>query len=53
MKIDEKEKNCKDLHEKFIKSKIVIVTDYKGLDVTTINDLRRKLREAEIRIQGG
>ena len=26
---------------------MVIVTDYKGLDVTTMNTLRRKLREAE------
>ncbi|MBW2239615.1 MAG: 50S ribosomal protein L10, partial [Deltaproteobacteria bacterium] len=31
-----------------MKSKAVIVTDYKGLDVTTINDLRRRLREHEI-----
>ena len=45
MRIDKKKEIVKDLHEKFIKSKAVIVTDYKGLDVTTINDLRR--------IQGG
>ncbi|MCP4682374.1 MAG: 50S ribosomal protein L10 [Desulfobacterales bacterium] len=36
------------LHECFSKSKVVILTDYKGLDVTTINALRRKLREADV-----
>ena len=36
------------LHDKFSRSKVVIVTDYKGLDVAAMNALRRKLREAEI-----
>ena len=48
MKLDQKKEIVKALHDKFERSKIVIVTDYKGLNVTTINDLRRKLREAEI-----
>ncbi|MFC1516527.1 50S ribosomal protein L10 [Thermodesulfobacteriota bacterium] len=48
MKLDQKKEIVKALHDKFGRSKIVIVTDYKGLNVTTINDLRRKLREAEI-----
>lgn len=48
MRIDKKKEIVKDLHEKFIRSKTVIVTDYKGLDVATINDLRRRLREHEI-----
>lgn len=48
MRIDKKKAIVKDLHEKFLRSKIVIVTDYKGLDVTTINDLRRKLREHDV-----
>ena len=39
---------AEDLKEKFSKSKVVIVTDYQGLNVTTLNMLRRKLREAEI-----
>ena len=39
------------LKERFSKSKIVIVTDYKGLDVMAINALRRKLREADIDYQ--
>lgn len=48
MKLDKKKKIVKDLHEKFARAKVVIVTDYKGLDVTTINDLRRRLRKAEV-----
>ena len=48
MNIDEKRKIVEDLSAKFTRSKVVIVTDYKGLDVTTINDLRRKLRSADI-----
>ena len=41
-------KIVEDLHEKLLKSKIVIVTDYKGLNVAAINDLRSKLREAGV-----
>ena len=48
MKIDEKKTIVKDLHEKFARSKVVIVTDYKGLDVSEMNDLRAKLDEAGI-----
>ena len=48
MKLDQKKQIVKDLNEKFSRSKIVILTDYKGLDVAEMNDLRRKLREAEI-----
>ena len=48
MRLNEKIKIAEDLKEKFSKSKVVIVTDYKGLNVTTINSLRRKLREADI-----
>ena len=48
MKLDEKKQITKDLHEKLSKSKVVIVTDYKGLDVAMINDLRKKLREFEV-----
>lgn len=36
------------MSEKFSKAEIVIVTDYKGLDVVTINDLRRKLRAENV-----
>ena len=48
MRIDKKKEIVKDLNERFSRSKVVIVTDYKGLDVTMINDLRRKLRAHEI-----
>jgi large subunit ribosomal protein L10 len=51
VKIDEKKRIVEDLHEKFSKSKVVILTDYKGLDVDSINDLRRKLREFKIQYQ--
>ncbi|QTA85360.1 50S ribosomal protein L10 [Desulfonema magnum] len=44
MKLDKKKEIAESLHEKFAKSQIVIVTDYKGLDVMTMNDLRKKLR---------
>jgi len=46
--IEQKKSIVEDLHERFSKSKVLIVTDYKGLDVTTINALRRKLREADV-----
>ena len=48
MQIDEKKKIVEELCEIFSKFKALIVTDYKGLNVTTINELRRKLREADV-----
>lgn len=48
MKLDQKVKIVEELHERFKESKVVILTDYKGLDVGSINDLRRKLREENI-----
>lgn len=48
MRIDKKKEIVKDLNERFSRSKVVIVTDYKGLDVTTISDLRRKLGAEKI-----
>lgn len=48
MKIDEKKQIKADLHEKFLKSKVVILTDYKGLDVAAINSLRRKLKDENV-----
>jgi len=44
----EKKKIVEDLHESLVKSKVVILTDYKGLNVAAISDLRRKLREEHI-----
>jgi large subunit ribosomal protein L10 len=51
VKIEEKKQIVDDLHEKLSRSKVVIVTDFKGLDVTGITELRRKLREAQIEYQ--
>ena len=51
MRLQEKQKITEDLHERFSKSAIVVVTDYKGLDVSAMNDLRRKLREEDIEFQ--
>ena len=51
MKKDKKKQIAENLKERFSKSKVVIVTDYKGLDVMAKNALRRKLREAEIDYQ--
>jgi len=51
VKINEKKRIVEDLHEKFSKSKVVILTDYKGLDVDSINDLRKRLRESQIQYQ--
>ncbi|MFC1815826.1 50S ribosomal protein L10 [Thermodesulfobacteriota bacterium] len=51
MNLDDKKKIVADLHEKFLRSKIVIITDYKGLQVAPLNDLRRKLREAGVEYQ--
>lgn len=48
MKIDEKRKIVEDLHERFLRSSIVIVTDCKGLDVITLNNLRSKLRNVKV-----
>lgn len=46
MKLEQKKTIVKDLQERFSKKKILIVTDYKGLNVQDVNLLRRKLREA-------
>jgi large subunit ribosomal protein L10 len=51
VRIEEKQKIAEDLHERFSKAAIVVVTDHKGLDVSSINDLRRKLREENIEFQ--
>jgi len=47
----EKKRIAQDLNERFSKAAVVIVTDYKGLDVAAINDLRRKLRQEEVEYQ--
>lgn len=51
MKIEDKKKIVEDLKEKFATTKVVIVTDYKGLDVAQMTELRRKLSEANVEYQ--
>jgi large subunit ribosomal protein L10 len=48
LKLDEKQKLVEELGERFGKSVLVILTDYKGLNVPMMSDLRRRLKEAEI-----
>ena len=52
MQKEAKTKTVKDIKEKFDKSKVIILTDYKGLTVSQISKLRNKLRplEAEYRV---
>jgi len=51
VKLTQKQEITRDLRERFQRSKVVIVTDYKGLDVTSLNTLRRQLREAACEYQ--
>jgi large subunit ribosomal protein L10 len=51
VRLEEKKKITEDLHERFSKSAIVVIADYKGLNVSAMNDLRRKLREEDIEFQ--
>lgn len=51
MNIEEKKRIAQDLNERFSKAAVIIVTDYKGLDVDAVNDLRRRLRKAEVEYQ--
>ena len=44
----EKEQVISQLHEKMAKVKIAIVAEPKGLDVATVNDLRKKLRDSKV-----
>jgi large subunit ribosomal protein L10 len=48
MNVSDKKEIVAELSEKFKKSKIVVLTDYKGLNVSMINELRKRLRESEI-----
>ena len=51
MDINTKKRIAENLQRRFEKSSIVILTDYKGLDVSSMNVLRRKLREADAEYQ--
>ena len=49
--LEEKKGIVKDLSDRFSKAAVVIVTDYKGLDVAAMNDLRRRLRKEDVEYQ--
>jgi large subunit ribosomal protein L10 len=49
--IESKKQFVKGLKERLEKSTVVILTDYKGLDVEAMTDLRAKLREADVEYQ--
>jgi large subunit ribosomal protein L10 len=51
LRIKEKQQIAEDLRDRLSKSVIIVLTDYKGLDVAAMNDLRRKLRAEEIEYQ--
>ena len=51
MRLEEKQKIAEDLRERFAKAAVIVLADYKGLDVASMNDLRRKLREEDIEFQ--
>ena len=48
MKREVKQRIVEELHDKFTRSKVLILTDYMGLNVEDMNALRSKLRESEI-----
>jgi len=51
LRLDAKQKITENLHERFARSAIIVVTDYNGLDVAALNDLRRRLRAEGIEYQ--
>jgi large subunit ribosomal protein L10 len=51
LNLEKKKKISEDLHTRFSKSAIVILTDYKGLDVAAVSELRRELRKENIEYQ--
>ncbi len=51
MKLENKKQIVTKLQGKFSEAKLVILTDYKGLDVAAMNDLRAKLKEAGVDYQ--
>lgn len=48
MNIESKQKFVESLRERLKKSRVIILTDYKGLDVAAMTELRSRLREADV-----
>ena len=51
MLIERKKQIAEALHDRFARAKVVILTDYKGLNVGAVTELRRRLKEAGIEYQ--
>jgi len=51
LRLDAKQQITENLHDRFARSAIIVVTDYNGLDVGALNDLRRRLRAEGIEYQ--
>lgn len=51
MNIEEKKQFVETLKERLAKAKIAILTDYKGLDVEAMTELRARLHEAQVEYQ--
>jgi large subunit ribosomal protein L10 len=51
LRYETKQQIAEDLHDRFTRSAIIVVTDYKGLDVAAMNDLRRRLRAENVEYQ--
>jgi large subunit ribosomal protein L10 len=48
LNLSDKKNVVENLHDSFSRAKVVILTDYKGLDVDAMNGLRRKLRAEQV-----
>lgn len=48
LNLDQKKALVEDLHTNLESAAVMIVTDYKGLNVEEVNDLRRKLKEVGV-----
>lgn len=46
LRLEEKQQIVEDLHGRFAKASLVVLTEYKGLNVAEASDLRRRLRQA-------
>ncbi len=51
MNLEEKKQIVDELRDKFNKAKVLIVTDYKGLNVSRMTELRRLLKDAGVEYQ--
>ena len=51
MLIERKKQIAEDLHGRFARAKVAIITDYKGLNVGALTELRRRLKEAGVEYQ--